>query len=89
MCQERGSPCNLLAWSAREFFRLVVVDGSCVGIQLDIIRIRKDLPVCANEDASCIGYDVDVGDLLSGLSFARGGGVETCFYGSVWVASIA
>ena len=57
------------------------MDGSCVGIQLGNARDRNELPVGAPEDAPCMGCDVDAGDLLSGLSSARGGGAEACFDG--------
>ena len=74
VCQERGSPCNILVGSARESFRMVVAEGSCVGIQLGNIRVRKELPVGAPEDAPCMGCDVYVGYILYGLFSARGGG---------------
>ncbi len=50
---------------------------------------RQDLLVGAPEDTSCMSRDVDVGDLLSGLSSGRGEGVEAFLIGSDWVAFIA
>ena len=60
---------------------MVVAEGCCVGIQLGNVRVRKELPVSAPEDAPFMGCHVDVGDLLSGLSSARGEGAEACFDG--------
>jgi hypothetical protein len=54
------------------------------GIRLDFFC--QKLPIGTPEDAPRVGRDVDRGDLLSGLSSARGGCVEACLDG---VASMA
>ena len=43
------------------------------------VWVRQELPIGAPEDAPCVGCVVDEGDMLSGLSSACGGGVETYF----------
>jgi len=43
------------------------------------VRVGEELQAGSPEDAPCVGCSVDVGDVLSGLSSARGGGVEACF----------
>jgi len=47
------------------------------------VRVRQELLVGAPEDTPCVGCDIDGGDLLPGLSFACGGGIEACFDGFV------
>ena len=47
--------------------------------ELGDVWVRQELLAGAPEDTHCMGCDVDVGDLLSGLFFARGEGVETGF----------
>ena len=81
MCQYRRGPINLLDGLACESLCLGVSEGSRVGFELDDVWVRQELPVGATEDTPSMGCDVDVGDLLSGLSSARCEGVEACFDG--------
>ena len=57
--------------------------GGRVGVDLCDVRDRQKLPVGTTEDAPRVGCDVYGGDLLPGLSFACGDGVEACFDGVV------
>ena len=79
MSHERCSPGIFFVGSAREFFCLIVAEGSRVGIYLGDVWVRQELPICAPEDAPCVGCDVDESDMLTCLSSACGGGVEACF----------
>ena len=62
---------------------LVVAEGGRGGVELCDVRVCQKLPVGTTEDAPRVGRDIDGGDLLSGLTSARGGGVEACLDGVV------
>jgi hypothetical protein len=65
------------------------VEGSRVGVQLGDVGVRKELPLSAAKYASNVGYEIDGGDLLLGLSFGCDGGIKTVLMGSMKVPSIA
>ena len=76
--------CPLVRDFFLSFFLLFGCSGGVRGgVDLCDARVCQKLPVGTTEDAPRVGRDVDTGDLLSGLSSARGGGVEACFHGVV------